>query len=38
MRPDGLAALCIVKIVKSIGLDPNRIEDVIMGYSKQAGW
>lgn len=37
VRPDDLAALCIVEIVKRNHLDANRIEDVIMGCANQAG-
>lgn len=37
VRSDDLAALCIAEIVKRNKLDPNLIEDVIMGCTNQAG-
>jgi len=37
VRPDDLAARCIAEIVKRNNLDPNLIEDVVMGCSNQAG-
>jgi len=37
VRPDDLAALCIAEIVKRNNLDPNLIEDVLMGCTNQAG-
>ena len=37
MRPDDLAAFCIAEIVKRNNLDPNRIEDVVLGCTNQAG-
>ncbi|HET7377225.1 MAG TPA: 3-oxoadipyl-CoA thiolase, partial [Anaerolineae bacterium] len=35
VRSDDLAALCIAEIVKRNKLDPNLIEDVIMGCTNQ---
>ena len=37
VRSDDLAALCIEEIVKRSKLDPNLIEDVILGCTNQAG-
>lgn len=37
IRPDDLAALCIAEIVKRNHLDPNKIEDVILGCANQSG-
>ncbi len=37
VRPDDLAALCIVEIVKRNRLDPNLVEDVILGNANGAG-
>ena len=37
VRPDDLAALCIAKIVERNKLDPNLVEDVILGCTNQAG-
>jgi 3-oxoadipyl-CoA thiolase len=37
VRADDLAALCISEIVKRNNLDPNLIEDVLMGCTNQAG-
>ena len=37
VRPDDLAALCIVEIVKRNHLDPNLVEDVILGNANGAG-
>jgi 3-oxoadipyl-CoA thiolase len=37
MRSDDLAALCISEIAKRNNLDPNKVEDVILGCSNQAG-
>ncbi|HBB15772.1 MAG TPA: 3-oxoadipyl-CoA thiolase [Syntrophus sp. (in: bacteria)] len=37
VRSDDLAALCIAEIVKRSKLDPNVIEDVILGCTNQAG-
>lgn len=36
-RPDDLAALCISELVKRNQLDPDLIEDVILGCTNQAG-
>jgi 3-oxoadipyl-CoA thiolase len=37
VRSDDLAALCISEIAKRNNLDPNKVEDVILGCSNQAG-
>ncbi len=37
VRPDDLAALVIAEIVKRNAIDPNQIEDVLMGCANQAG-
>lgn len=37
VRSDDLAALCIAELVKRNNLDPNLIEDVILGCTNQAG-
>lgn len=37
VRSDDLAALCIAEIVKRNNLDPNLIEDVLLGCTNQAG-
>ena len=37
VRSDDLAALCIAEIVKRTKLDPNLVEDVVMGCTNQAG-
>jgi len=37
VRPDDLAALVIRAIVDRTGVDPSRIEDVILGCANQAG-
>ncbi len=37
VRPDDLAALVIRSIVERTGVDPRRIEDVILGCANQAG-
>jgi 3-oxoadipyl-CoA thiolase len=37
VRSDDLAALCIAEIAKRTNLDPNKVEDVIIGCSNQAG-
>ncbi|MEW6333868.1 MAG: acetyl-CoA C-acyltransferase [Thermodesulfobacteriota bacterium] len=37
VRPDDLAARCIAEIVKRNKIDPNLIEDVILGCANQAG-
>jgi 3-oxoadipyl-CoA thiolase len=37
VRADDLAALCIAEIAKRNNLDPDKVEDVIMGCSNQAG-
>jgi 3-oxoadipyl-CoA thiolase len=37
VRSDDLAALCIAEIVKRNKLDPNLVEDVLMGCTNQAG-
>ncbi|HJV67335.1 MAG TPA: acetyl-CoA C-acyltransferase [Geomonas sp.] len=37
VRPDDLAALCISELVKRNGLDPELIEDVVLGCTNQAG-
>jgi 3-oxoadipyl-CoA thiolase len=37
VRADDLAALCIAEIAKRNSLDPNKVEDVLMGCSNQAG-
>lgn len=37
VRPDDLAALCIAELVRRNRLDPELIEDVILGCTNQAG-
>ncbi|MEA2532011.1 MAG: hypothetical protein QOG89_3655, partial [Thermomicrobiales bacterium] len=37
IRPDDLAALVIGAVVERIGLDPARVDDVIVGCANQAG-
>jgi 3-oxoadipyl-CoA thiolase len=37
VRADDLAALCIAEITKRNNLDPNKVEDVLIGCSNQAG-
>ncbi|MEO6457701.1 MAG: 3-oxoadipyl-CoA thiolase [Chloroflexia bacterium] len=37
IRPDDLAALAIAALVERTGVDPKRIEDVILGCANQAG-
>jgi len=37
VRPDDLAALVIRAIVERSGIDPNEIEDVVLGCANQAG-
>lgn len=37
VRPDDLAALVLRKAIEKSGLDPEEIEDVIMGAANQAG-
>lgn len=37
VRSDDLAALCIAELVKRNNLDPNLIEDVVLGCTNQAG-
>jgi len=37
IRSDDLAALCLAEIVKRNNLDPNSVEDVILGCANQAG-
>lgn len=37
VRPDDLAALAIAALVERTGVDPRRIEDVILGCANQAG-
>ena len=37
VRADDLAVLCIAEITKRNNLDPNKVEDVLMGCSNQAG-
>jgi len=37
VRPDDLAAAVIVAVVERSGIDPKRIEDVILGCANQAG-
>jgi 3-oxoadipyl-CoA thiolase len=37
LRPDDLAALVIAEVVRSSGIDPATIEDVIFGCANQAG-
>jgi 3-oxoadipyl-CoA thiolase len=37
VRPDDLAAICIAELVKRNNLDPNLIEDVVLGCTNQAG-
>ncbi|ACH38452.1 thiolase [Citrifermentans bemidjiense Bem] len=37
VRPDDLAALCIMELVQRNKLDPGLIEDVVLGCTNQAG-
>jgi 3-oxoadipyl-CoA thiolase len=37
VRSDDMAALCITEITRRNNLDPNKVEDVILGCSNQAG-
>lgn len=37
VRPDDLAALVIAALVRRTGIDPARIEDVVLGCANQAG-
>src|SRR4051794_34978451 len=37
VRPDDLAALVIAELMNRTGVDPNLIEDVILGCTNQAG-
>src|SRR5438045_4878603 len=37
VRPDDLAAYVIAALVRKTGVDPRRIEDVILGCANQAG-
>jgi 3-oxoadipyl-CoA thiolase len=37
VRSDDMAALCIAELAKRNHLDPNKVEDVILGCSNQAG-
>jgi 3-oxoadipyl-CoA thiolase len=37
VRPDDLAALVIKELVARTGIDPSRIEDVVLGCANQAG-
>ena len=37
VRPDDLAALCIAGLIKRNNLDPDLIEDVILGCANGAG-
>lgn len=37
VRPDDLAALCIMELVQRNKLDPSLIEDVVLGCTNQAG-
>ncbi len=37
VRPDDLAAIAIAALVERTGVDPRRIEDVILGCANQAG-
>lgn len=37
VRPDDLAALVVAEIVKRSKIDPERIEDVVLGCANQAG-
>src|SRR5213078_4519430 len=37
VRPDDLAAHVIAALVRKTGVDPGRIEDVILGCANQAG-
>src|SRR5690348_9748418 len=37
VRPDDMAAFVISALVKRTGVDPHRIEDVILGCANQAG-
>ncbi len=37
VRPDDLAALVVGEVVRRTGVDPNTIEDVVLGCTNQAG-
>lgn len=37
VRPDDLAAIVLSKVVERAGVDPGKVEDVIMGCANQAG-
>ncbi len=37
VRPDDLAALVVREVVDRVGIDPNTIDDVILGCTNQAG-
>lgn len=37
IRPDDLAAVAIAALIERTGVDPSRIEDVILGCANQAG-
>uniref|UniRef100_C6E1W9 acetyl-CoA C-acyltransferase n=1 Tax=Geobacter sp. (strain M21) TaxID=443144 RepID=C6E1W9_GEOSM len=37
VRPDDLAALCIMELVQRNKLDPSLVEDVVLGCTNQAG-
>ncbi len=37
VRPDDLAARCVRAIIERTGIDPNLIDDVILGCTNQAG-
>ena len=37
LRPDDLAALVVAEVVRRVGVDPERIDEVILGAANQAG-
>lgn len=37
VRPDDLAALAVAEVVRRVGIDPERIDEVILGAANQAG-
>jgi acetyl-CoA acetyltransferase len=37
VRPDDMAALVIRKLVERTGIDPTKVDDVILGCANQAG-
>src|SRR6188768_3808682 len=37
VRPDDLAAISIAEVVRRVGLDPARVDEVVLGCANQAG-